>query len=78
MNAIVVWKRGRRTMKATDCDGNAVWIPYDDACSEDENFKSAAIAICKAKGWGGTLAMGEMPNGRRVFVWLTGKNHFPC
>lgn len=57
-------------IKASDCDGNSVTIPYDSASTDGAAFAKAAVALCHKMGWtyGGKLISGGMSNGY-VFVF---------
>ena len=55
--------RGSR-IKAYDCDGNQITIPYDYALSHEEPHRKAAAAFIDKMGWPkGKLAWGSTKRG---------------
>lgn len=61
--------RGARYSARTD--GHSVILSADDAFRFEGNHRAAAVALCAKLGWEGTLAMGVLPDGRYVHVFVT-------
>jgi len=54
-------------VKASDCDGNQITVPFDARKSEYDAYQKAVIALCEKMTWSGTLVGGWTQNG---MVWV--------
>jgi len=55
-------------IKAFDCDGNSVTIPYPHELSGEDVYKRAAIKLCEKMKWDTELLGGGIKEGY-VFVF---------
>lgn len=75
MKAITVTYHGPTNFKgsrliASDRDGNRAQVSYRSELNHDDNFRFAAIALCKKMNWDGKLVHGSLGSNSDVFVWL--------
>ena len=54
-------------IKATDNDGNSVTMPYDYELNSYENYRLAAIELCRKMNWKGNISGGYTKKG---MVWV--------
>jgi len=57
-------------VKATDGDGNAVVLPYNDEVSREDAYDQAARALCAKMGWTGHDLVRGWYEGNAYYVFL--------
>jgi len=68
-------RRGSQ-IKATDGDGNTVFVDYEHALNHDERHAYAAFRLVQKMGWHGFYVGGGTKTGE-VFVKAAGDGRFP-